>query len=273
MNKRNAGFTLIELLVVIAIIAILAALLLPALAKSKNRALTANCLSQQKQLALAWIMYADDNMQSIVNGQDAIDNKGNIPWHFRNPPSPPTIPAGTSPENAQLMSEMAGYAQGALSQYAPNANIIHCPADIRNKEKVPLYSFCGVSIAGGLNGQQASIYKITDLIHPSEKFLFPEENDPRGGTLGSWEFTLAGNAPTWTGSQTIDCVAAFHSNKGSTFNFADGHAEMRIWQDSIVLAWALSNDPGKYNANTPTLAQAPHDVLFLANGFATQNNP
>src|SRR5437899_8654458 len=69
------GFTLIELLVVIAVIAILAALLLPALAKSKESATGSRCLGNQKQLTLAWIMYADDNNGTMVGQQYRIGNR------------------------------------------------------------------------------------------------------------------------------------------------------------------------------------------------------
>src|SRR3954454_2296342 len=99
--RLGAGFTLIELLVVIAIIAILAALLLPALSKAKQKAMAAQCLNNQKQLTLGWMMYCDANEERMPNFNTVPNAKGDLPWLYRPLPIAPAIPPGTSAQAAQ----------------------------------------------------------------------------------------------------------------------------------------------------------------------------
>ena len=116
MNRRTRGFTLIELLVVIAIIAILAAMLLPALSAAKQKAQQIRCLSNHRQLVLAWSMYKQEN-----NGQLVVDDPlggTNYPsWVFGNMTNP------TEATNTTLIKA------GLLYSQATNPDIYRCPAD------------------------------------------------------------------------------------------------------------------------------------------------
>jgi len=262
---------LIELLVVIAIIAILAALLLPALAKAKLKAMTAACLADQRQLALAWTMYSQDNGEKMVNFLEARNGNGEVPWRYDPPPKPAAIPPGTPQEQSLVLVIQEGYRQGALFQYAPNPGILHCPADIRTKLRIGKgFTYCSFSPVGTLNGEATELRNTADLKHPSERFLWVEENDPRGENLGSWIMN-AGQPPTFASSGWIDSPAVFHGTS-STFSYADGHSGSHKWLDPATIKYAASMDQNKFSG-APNARQAPHDVIWAAAQYATKANP
>lgn len=273
-HEARRGFTLIELLVVIAIIAILAGLLLPALGRAKLKATGVFCINNQKQLALAWLMYATDSGDRLVNFIQDRNAAGEVPWRYATPPKPPPsmIPPGTGPEKRIQLTIEEGYRQGALYAYAPSANIIHCPGDARMKLRVAQgYTYVSLSGVGSLNGEVPELYRQTALVNPSERFVWVEENDPRGENVGSWIMNQGDPAKNFAGAQLVDSTANFHGN-ASTFNYADGHAESKKWQDQAMIKYSASMDPNKFGSS-PNDKAAPRDVNWLARRYPSKVNP
>jgi len=294
--SANAGFTLIELLVVIAIIAILAAMLLPALNSAKKRATQASCLSNQKQLAMAWIMYCGDNSDRVVNfGTDAGQNPPCWRVEADVVAQSETPPAGFSGEESIRWLFEEGYRKGPLYQYAANPDIMHCPGDTRKTAS----RFCWDSYSGAggfIGGDDASfpgshlgtITKQSQLRHASDRFLWVEEcgsQSPAGVAYienqHAWDMKPGSPSlppsPFFTASW-VDSPAAFHGNN-STFSFADGHSESHKWLNQLVINFANSLDPNKYynigGAGSPGgKANADKDDLYyVASHFATDINP
>jgi len=304
--RRSSGFTLIELLVVIAIIAILAAILLPVLASAQRRATEATCLSNQKQLAMAWIMYVSENSDKVpsFSNRSAADSPPDwyIEAQYVQQPAPTglglTAPAGLTGNNLTKWCNEAGFRKGALYQYASNPDIIHCPGDIRIS--IPgHFTWCSYSGVGGFVGGDSglegatagSITKQTQVKHPSDRFLWVEECASQQATAfgqtvgindGTWEMH-PGNpngppSPFFTASW-VDSPAAFHG-ANSTFCFVDGHAQSRKWLSGLTIAFANDMSINKYSNLNPngTGAKAntsppSADCYYVASGFPTSINP
>jgi prepilin-type N-terminal cleavage/methylation domain-containing protein/prepilin-type processing-associated H-X9-DG protein len=241
-RASHLGFTLIELLVVIAIIAILAGMLLPALSKAKLKATGANCLNNQKQLILGFIMYSGDNDDIMI---PTTGNPGGGFWKGpRLNGRDVDITANLSLSDAQLRVEQ-GIRESPLFKYVESTGVYHCPGDLRTKHLKPGrgWAWDSYSKANGMNGSswnpnQPFYVKLSAVAAPSEAMVFVEEADPRGFNRGTWVIDVA-PSPGW-----VDPFAVFHGDT-STLSFADGHAESRRWIEATTIKAARDSARGR----------------------------
>jgi prepilin-type N-terminal cleavage/methylation domain-containing protein/prepilin-type processing-associated H-X9-DG protein len=275
-RRCAAGFTLIELLVVIAIIAILAALLLPALARSKQQAQGVKCLSNNKQMTTAWKMYSGDNGGWLVNnlGGDLMDNNNEPTWVSDWMDFTPNWADNTN------ITRLLDPRDSLLAPYTVSAAIYKCPADpsmaLEGGTSYPRVRSMSMNAAVGRFGNGYWL----NYSQPSVNFMvFQKESDySRMSTAMLWVFVdehpdsindgccAQEIAPTLESTAWVDVPASYH-NGACGFGFADGHAEVHKWKDSRT-DFPIYNDDYLYNGGHGQ-SQPPHwqannqDVMWI----------
>ena len=216
--KSRRAFTLIELLVVIAIIAILAAMLLPALSKAKARAQGTRCLSNVKQLQLAWLLYVDDNGDVIP------------PSAGGSPATNQSWCAGNFTVSPTDKTDLTLIKNSLLGPLASSTGIYKCPGD--NTANVRSVSENCAMNNDGTDGtlwtQFVLFHKATSVPSPSQYFVFIDESSE---TIDNAHF-LIGFDKTYT-TAVVDKPATYHGGSGNT-SFVDGHVSSHKWHANPV---------------------------------------
>lgn len=229
MRGRRA-FTLIELLVVIAIIAILMAVLMPALKRAREGGKRAACLSNLKQLTLAWNMYADENDDRLVNGATGYSDYTGGDWatHAGELAWIDTL------DNSNWDAQIQGIKRGALYPYLRNEDIYRCPTGRRGQALTYsiMFSMNAVNHPWSQGIKGAHVKKRTE-IRPNlaQRLVFIDE-----GFMTSDAYAVYIHLEQW-----FDNPPVRHGD-GVTLSFADGHADHWRWRGTETIKHARDHE-------------------------------
>ena len=273
--KFSAAFTLIELLVVIAIIAILAALLLPALGQAKARAQRIQCINNEKQLTLTWMIYSGDNNDVLVaNGQCVAGGNPNLRLWVQG--------SFFYPDTNSALLYSPVYA--LFAPYLASSEVYRCPADVpdfnRNGIHGPKLRSYGLNAfmrwtgpwhneLGSPTGCQI-FEKNTQIATPSRLFTFQDEYPQ------SICWPYFGVPMTYQGSESFYNFPSIAHNNGGVLSFADGHAEWHCWTDPRTLSptstdFHMHDDPSPNNADLDWLQE--HTTIVVGQPTLTLPGP
>ena len=238
LHREKRAFTLIELLVVIAIIALLAALLLPTLARAKARADVLHCMSNLKQLQNAWHMYANENSDFLAGNDwqsEAGANgtmRGNSNWVTGW--LDPRQSDNTDNTNTLLLLDPQW---ASLGPYTKSAKLYHCAASrVTAREGDGYYPVARTISMSGWMGYNSTLWnqgwqlfqKTADLVRlsPGDALVFIDERDD---SIDDGYFAI-----DMVVQQLANFPAGYHAGAGAV-TFADGHAEIHRWRSPEVL--------------------------------------
>ena len=275
-NPRGA-FTLIELLVVIAIIGILAGLLLPVLARAKVRAQAVKCMSNGRQLMLAWIQYAHDCDDHIVNNFGSVETLATIAnqtyENWVNDVEDWSI-------NPQVF-DLTGIQKAAFFKYVGNAGVYKCPAD-RYLSGLQIaagfgarprsYSMNGyfgpynptwTSTANNFYTGYAQFLRLSSTPNPANLFVTLDEH-PDSINDGYFDDNANPVASQWASQNWNDLPASYHDG-ACGFSFADGHSEIHKWKSTLCTILPVKLAPGvPHIPFSSDLANVSADIQWMA---------
>ncbi len=240
MHDRK-GFTLIELLVVIAIIAILLAILMPAMSRVKEQARRSTCLSNLRQLGLAWVMYADENDDMLINGDTGEYgiHQDQTPWVLADWRS------GMSEQQ-----KIDAIKNGALWPYVKELRLYKCPTVTKivrggaQEEIMRTYSVSDAMNCKDWPSMNAKmIKKRLEIPNPAYRMVFVDDGGTITSALGGWTVEV-------TRERWWDPPPVRHGD-GTTFSFADGHSEYHKWKDPRTIEFGKRIPPTAFSPDQP----------------------